>query len=337
VGYNYNFNGMPTNTLRSFDGVSNSITLQNAEIVVSGEQEDFGYRVDVNYGFDAANIHSLVRTPPYAGGGLLSAQPLNQQIDLQQAFITMPCPWTGGTVTAGKFVTWHGAEVIEAKDNFNASRGFLFNYAIPFTHTGLKYDKGGLLGDTLSVGAGITNGWDNLQDNNKGKTFHGVVGFAPTGIISLTVSGAYGPEQTAPATPSIEKNSRALVDTVLKVAPSDDLTLLLNHDWGVEEGLVPAGTDTTQNWAGLAATVNYNWTDMFSTAVRWETFDDEGSRTGTEQVLNSATITLQHKKGDLIQRLEFRQDGSSDMVFVDDAGRPDDVQSTIGAQIIYSF
>jgi hypothetical protein len=31
-------------------------------------------------------------------------------------------------------VTYFGAEVIEAIDNPNYSRSFLFNYAIPFTH-----------------------------------------------------------------------------------------------------------------------------------------------------------------------------------------------------------
>jgi hypothetical protein len=39
-------------------------------------------------------------------------------------------------------VTPFGYEVVEAKDNFNISRGLLFGYAVPFSHTGLKADKG---------------------------------------------------------------------------------------------------------------------------------------------------------------------------------------------------
>ena len=82
----------------------------------------------------------------------------------------------------------HGAEVIESKDNYNYSRGLLFNYAIPLTHTGVKWDKGFMDGK-LNTALGLVNGWDNLQDNNKGKTFHAMVGYTFSPMISLTVGG----------------------------------------------------------------------------------------------------------------------------------------------------
>ncbi|MBI4396064.1 MAG: outer membrane beta-barrel protein, partial [Elusimicrobia bacterium] len=75
-GYNYNFNKQTTNVLRTFDARANSFTLQNAEVVVSGKSDkDVSYRVDVDYGFDASQIHST---------GFLSAG-INAQVDLQQA------------------------------------------------------------------------------------------------------------------------------------------------------------------------------------------------------------------------------------------------------------
>ncbi len=330
-GYNYNFNGMAANTLRSFDSKSNSFTLQNAEVVVSGKSDkDVTYRVDLDYGFDATNTNYLNNN---AG----------DELDIQQAFITVPCPLTGGAFTAGKFVTLHGAEVIEAKDNFNTSRGFLFNYAIPLHHTGVKYDKA--FGDLALTGA-VVNGWDNLYENNKGKTFHGMAAYTFSPKLFASLGGTYGPEQASPtaAGVSTEKNSRGLVDALVKAMPTDKLTLIANWDWGVEEGLTPAGTDTTQNWAGLALHANYMLTDAYSAALRWETFDDEGSRTAAltpaavnGQVLHSLTATLQHKMNDVITRLEFRQDTSSKKVFVDDKGMPDDSQSTLGVQWIYAF
>ncbi|HRY28447.1 MAG TPA: outer membrane beta-barrel protein, partial [Elusimicrobiota bacterium] len=125
-GYNYNFNGRTINTLRGFDANANSLTLQNAELVAEGRsQSNVGYRVDVDYGYDASLIHSAGFTS--TGNGTL-------QTDIQQAYITVPCPLTRGTVTVGKFVTQHGAEVIEAKDDYNITRGFLFTYVIPYTH-----------------------------------------------------------------------------------------------------------------------------------------------------------------------------------------------------------
>jgi hypothetical protein len=337
VGYNYNLNKQQTNVLRGFDETANSITLQNAEIDVAGETEGgVGYGVDVMYGYDAIKTQSGGFITDGDGDGSVD-QP---QVDIQQAFINFACPLTQGTITLGKFATMHGAEVIEAKDNMNASRGFLFNYAIPFTHTGVKYDKGfadGKFSTTLAV----TNGWDNLQDNNKGKTIHAGVGVTPNDLVSLVVSGAYGPEQTSttPPTPSIEKNGRSLVDAILTVTPTDKLTLLANYDWGVEEGLNVVGAPTA-SWQGLAAFAKYAFTDMFSAAYRWETFDDNGgSRTGTEQVLNSNTLTLQAVKDSVTYRLEYRADKSTQMVFTSDEGVAGSrkSQSTIGAQVVYAF
>jgi hypothetical protein len=326
-GYNYNLDGLQTNALRSFD---------------------VSYRVDVNYGFDATITQSAGAAGAASFGG--------NQIDLQQAYLSKPCPWTGGTITAGKFVTPFGAEVIEAKDNFNTSRGLLFNFAIPFTHTGIKYDKG--FGDMLSLAAGVVNGWDNLQDNNKGKSVFAQVGVKPSDTISLMVGGIHGPEQgtAAPPLPSIEKNGRGLVDTVLTVKPTENLTLVANHDWGVEEALVPVFTPPATfglkaaTWQGLGLHGKYAISETFAGALRWETLDDNGlSRTGTalaatfpagadtNVTLNSITATLECRMNDVITRLEYRQDGASKKVFLDDKGKAQDSQSTVGVQWIYAF
>ena len=51
-----------------------------------------------------------------------------------------PVTWMGKSlqVDAGKFVTHMGFEVIESKDNWNYSRGLLFQFAIPYFHTGVR-------------------------------------------------------------------------------------------------------------------------------------------------------------------------------------------------------
>ena len=49
----------------------------------------------------------------------------------------------------------------------NYSRGLLFNYAIPFTHTGLMV--GYPFSDKVSANFYLVNGWDNFDDNNKGR------------------------------------------------------------------------------------------------------------------------------------------------------------------------
>lgn len=337
-GYSYNFNGRRANAYRGFDVNANSFILQNAEAVVSGKtDEDVAYRVDVNYGNDASvqNVFD-------------GFAPATSQVNLQQAYVSSICPLTGGTVTFGKFVTFHGAEVIEAKDNFNMSRGLLFNFAIPLTHTGIKWDKGFSDGKWTTM-LGLVNGWDVMRDNNKGKSIHAAVGYVPSSKVSINVSGTHGPEQaaTVPPTPSTEKNARSLVDTVIKVVPSDKLTLVLNHDWGVEEGLANKPDQGTQNWSGIAGYVNYAFNEEKSLAVRYETFTDEGSRLLTdvdangafddEVTMNSLTLTLQCKKNAVTTRLEYRMDSSDEDVFVDKDGMADDSQNTLGLQWIYAF
>ena len=93
----------------------------------------------------------------------------------------------------GKMVTYFGAEVIEAIDNPNYSRSFLFNYAIPFTHTGLKMSYA--FTDALSASFHIVNGWDNSTDNNRGKCYGTSISFTPAEVFALTVNGMTGPEQ----------------------------------------------------------------------------------------------------------------------------------------------
>jgi len=337
VGYNYNFNGLGANTYRAFDGKANSFILQNAEIVVAGKSDnEVTYRADVNYGHDGSVVNAF--------DGFAAT---SDQINLQQAFIGVPCPWTGGTVTVGKFVTPFGAEVIESKDNFNYSRGLLFTNAIPLVHTGVKYDK--TFGDgKVGVTAGVVNGWDVSRDNNKGKSFLAQTSLNLIPKVGIIIGGMYGPEQassayTTPGTATTEKNSRTLVDAILKVTPTDKLTLVANADYGVEEGASFAPTasdDTTANWAGVSLIGNYAFTELFSGALRYENFDDEGSRlTGgsLHQTINSYTVTLQCKKNDVISRLEYRTDMSTDKVYMKDDGTADDQESTVGVEWIYAF
>lgn len=349
MGYSHNLEGRRANTLRGFDDRANTITLQNAEIVAEGKVENGpGYRIDVDYGYDATKTQAAGFV--IAGSSTVAGD--KPQVDVQQAYLTTHCPWTGSLITVGKFVTAHGAEVIEAKDNANISRGFLFNYAIPFTHTGIKADKTFVDGK-WGVSLGLVNGWDNSQDNNKGKSFHGTVTAAPNARWSVAVGGTYGPEQADPAGgPSVEGNARGLVDALIKYAPTSRLSLAANADWGSEEGFSATNPDNpTQNWLGGALYAAYAWTDTWSTALRFETFDDDGSRVGLSTLMSDAgltgpadgvvfkshTLTLQKKQGGVLARLEFRRDWASKEIFLDDNGGSQKTQDTLGVQLIYAY
>lgn len=345
VGYNYNLQNQTANTYRAYDDKANTITLQNAKIGMEGVLKDnVGYKVDVMYGYDATKTQSS------GFDQTVSTNPSKNQVDFEQAYLNFVCPITGANFTLGKFVSPFGAETVEAKDDYNISRGLLFQYTVPTTHTGLKADKG-LMDGKITGTIGLVNGWDNLQDNNKSKTGIAQVGTTILPKTSITVGGSYGAEQNPSTTEdprSTQGNGRSLLDAIVKVTPIDKLTLIANYDKGAEkfyeydyaDDVTTDNKKVTAQYSGLGLHANYQLTDLLSVAGRWEEFRDDGkntNKTGVEQTLHSETVTVQAKKDSIIYRLEYRADQSSQYSFVNSDGMKVKSQGTVGAQVIVTF
>jgi hypothetical protein len=157
-GYTYNGNASDGTTLNSendlryFDHKANSFGLDLAQIVFQKDPAlgNAGYKLKISTGETAKLIHSA---------GLVSSAG-DDPFDVTEAYMSYNAAVGRGLrFDFGKMVTYFGAEVIEAIDNVNYSRSLLFNYAIPFTHTGLKTSYG--FTDTLSASVHVVNGWDN--------------------------------------------------------------------------------------------------------------------------------------------------------------------------------
>ncbi len=330
VGYNYNFNKPinHTNDLRVFDRTHNNFTIQAAEIVWEGTSNNVDYRIDVDYGSDAAGTQSA---------GFTNAA---LQIDLQQAYITAPCPtFEKGHLTAGKWATLLGREVIESGNNDNFSRSYLFGYSIPFTHTGVKYDYKASAKHEFALG--VVNGWDNLTDNNKSKSFIGGLGFTPSDSLSFYLAGIYGPETGQ------EGSGKGAVTLSADLTVSEKLTLKANGVYGSEEGASALTPGDESTWMGVAAYAVIRLCEKNSIALRYENFDDtDGSQLGLAaneqgtiggQVVNELTLTFQNKKDSMIKRLEWRHDLSNRQPFIDDKGMTQDSQSIIAFEMILTF
>ncbi len=255
--------------------------------------------------------------------------------DVQQAYLQWAMPDDGPSllkglsVKGGKFVTLLGAEVIEPWSNFNYSRSYLFSFAIPFSHTGALVSYP--LTDKISVTGGAVEGWDKVQSNNQGWTGIGNITYAVNDMLALSECGIWGPEQTGKT-----GNKRGVSDFVATIKPTSALTLLLNYDYGKEDGAALNGDAAF--WQGFAAVANYNFTDRLSAAVRGEWFEDHGgSRTGTMQTLYEGTVTgkyliTQHLYG----QLEYRHD-ESDKGDVFPKDSPGTVNSSTGPIPITKF
>lgn len=319
--YNFNDPESGLNTARVFDTESNSFALQCAKIAFEKLPDaggGVGFRTDLLFGQDAEVL------TPFGSN--------RDQFDLEQAYVDILTPWGRGLdIKAGKFTTLLGAEVIEAKDNWNISRSLLFGYAIPFTHTGIRASYP--FSDKLTGIVGLNNGWDNIKDNNKSKSIETGLLWAPKDWLSLGIADAYGPEQAGN-----NHSNRNVSDLVVTIKPSDKLTLKLNTDYGYEEDGV--SIDKKGYWTGVAGYIRYDINKWLSLANRAEYFNDpKGLRvvSGTPQSLWENTCTLEIRPfKNLITRLEYRFDRSSEDIFSKHE-KVADYQSTIGVQAIYLF
>ncbi|MBI5605396.1 MAG: porin [Deltaproteobacteria bacterium] len=327
-GYTYNFRNPDSqeNELRVFDHKANSFTLDLAQLqfVKDAPVGGMGYKLKVSAGETAKFIHSR-------GLGVKDGQaPADTDaFDLTEAFLQYNAPLGKGLkFTLGKFVTYHGAEVIEARDNLNYSRSFLFNYAIPFTHTGLMVSYP--FSDTFTANFHVINGWDNTDDNNTGKTFGLSFGWTPIEQLAMNFNFMYGPEQR-----SENSNNRFLFDWVGTIKPVKNLSFVLNTDYATEQK-DPNANGADSKWYGVAGYVKYDFSDLFSLTLRGEFFNDrDGVRTGTAQTLKEITFTPEFRlaKG-LILRPEYRYDWSEQSSF---NGGKDKNQHTIALGVMYTW
>lgn len=329
TSYTYNFNGPDsrTNTARVFDTEANNFSVHAAELVFEKsppEEGGAGFRTDLFFGQDAEVITPTGST--------------RDQFDLQQAYISLKPSsnfnlpvgnWQW--IKIGKFVTMHGAEVIESKDNWNSTRSLLFGYAIPFTHTGIR--AGYQFFDGVSGYLGINNGWDNVKDNNKTKSVEGALAWTANDKLSFNLAGMYGPEQT-----SNDHSQRGLIDFLTTYKPFDKWTVMLNADYGHEQDGVTKGKNGS--WSGVAGYLRYDANDRMSLISRTEFMSDrQGLRivTGTAQDVWEQTLTLELRPyKDLITRFEYRHDESSFPIYTDNQ-KAISHQDTVGLEMIYSF
>ncbi len=319
-GYNFNHPDNNFNIGRNFDFRHNSFNINYAEVVLEKKndlKDRLGFRLDLGFGPTADWVHSV----DPVGGEVVK--------HIQQAYLSYVAPVGSGlTVDVGKFVTPHGAEVIETKDNFNYSRSFLFAYAIPYYHTGVRAKYS--FNDKASLTGFLVNGWNNFTDNNGGKTYGVSLGLTPTKRLAITQNYMAGPEQ-----PNDNEHWRHLSDTVVTYLASDKLTLMGNFDYGKDT----LSSGTTGYWTGFAGYLRYAFTNRLAFAPRFEIFDDhDGFTTGTAQTLKSLTLTQEVKLWNkLLTRFEFRRDMSDQNFFSKSFGRLVQNQNTVLIGLSYSF
>ena len=127
------------------------------QAVITGERVldpklgfDWGFKLQLMFGTDARYVHSLGLLDHARGSSLY-------QPDILEAYLSLHLPiFTEGgiDVKVGKFVTLEGAETIDPRTNPFYSHTYIFNFGIPFNHTGALFALSAT--KWLNVVAGVT-------------------------------------------------------------------------------------------------------------------------------------------------------------------------------------
>jgi hypothetical protein len=344
AGYIFNMNRPKTggagaggdkdsNRVHIFTEDPNTFYLHNAQLELKRDPTKeviVGYDVRLMVGSDAAGVDT---------------DPDVNNFGLQQANIQILMPVGDGIMwKIGKFATLAGAEVIESKDNFNYTRSLNFNWAIPFTHTGIRGTYT-LAGGKAAVTLGVNNGWDNQVDDNFGKTLEAQLMVAPIEWFSAYLNFYFGDEGLG--TPG-DDSKRTLIDIVVVIQNIPQLkgfSAQVNVDIGSQdESGIAAGDDA--EWMGFSIAGRYQINDIWAGAVRFSMLDDEerfrvaasAGVPGTDGVeYTEFTFTVEARPvKDLIVRAEVRIDQSDDDVFLDGKDA-DDAQTIFGLEAILTY
>lgn len=354
--YEYNLNhpgldsGSRVNQYREFDTDANGFELTQFQLHIDRTVENgLGFVADINFGKTAEILSTATR---YTSG-----TESTNQVDPTQAYATYTIPVGSGiSLSAGKFVTLMGAEVISTYNNlnYNESRGLLFTLGEPLTHTGVRAAY--TFNDKIALTMGVNNGWDDPDDNNDGKSVEGELALTPTAAWSILLNGMYGPEQL-----NHGNSKRGAIDPVVTwKTPYTPITLVGEYIYahednpvavtplptGPNEGINPLlllpGCPITKcvrhgvDWQGAAGYIIYDLNDKIELVGRGEYFrDSDGVRTGIRQSLGEVTLTLNYKiASGLLWRLEYRHDESNASPFYTNRGTPASFASLVNSGLL---
>ena len=167
------------------------------------------------------------------------------------------------------------------------------------------------VGKHFTAGFQVINGWNNLVDNNSGKTI-GITGAATFSKFVWNVNYYAGPENSG-----TNEGWRHLIDTTLTVTPFSKLSAYINYDYGQNRNANGFSTGSLSKWQGFAAALRVAPTSHWAFSGRGEWFDDaDGFNTGVSQKVKEVTFTGEYKflEG-LFWRVEYRHDWSDQPFF----------------------
>jgi hypothetical protein len=245
-----------------------------------------------------------------------------------------------------------GYEVLESPNNMNTSRGLLFSFVQPFTHTGVRaaYNFGEMGSATIGFNNGLNpTGSDQFSDTDHGKMVELQLALKPMKDLSAAVTVLFG-NDTANISNSVSDNF--YVFDIVVAYQMDKLTLALNVDFASAQGALGAAPGNRAALSGFAAYAKYQVSDSFAGALRFEYMSDKDGAffgpvvagdSGTGARMLGVTLTGELKVAQqLILRVELRSDNSNQHNFGRDqenggGNKPARGDTSLGFEAIMPF
>ena len=306
---------------------------------------EVGWGPNVEYGSYGSDIR-------YKWGTVVANNTMTA-IAIKQAYINLKAN-DKLTFTVGQFGTHIGYELIDAPLNFHYSINNTFNAGIPFYHLGLKGTYA--FSDKVSLMGGIVNGTDNINDNNRGKSFIGQLFVSPAEGFNIYFNTIQGNEANAREDGQDTTSYFGVLDLVATYQVTDRFLLGFWGMYGTLKGEFQGGgyTEKALHWSGVNLYASYKLSDLFTIGARVEHFDNkDGARAlltnGLGTAVNTYTLTgnFSIADGKLLLKPELRLDdfdkiegpgNEGSQQFMDDEGNfTNNSQTTFGMAAILKF
>jgi len=225
------------------------------------------------------------------------------EVGLDKFVVTAVAPLGNGlALSLGRFDVPFGIERHDEPLILTATTSEVFRFGRPQKVTG--FQTAYQVNPNVDFALFLVNRWesetteDDFNDNNKGKTVGGRVGFTPfptTGLLNFGIGSFYGPEQE-----DDDSDKRWVVDLDATWTPVSRFLIAGEFVFGGEQNfearkvgqpIFQAPLSGDVNWFGFYVLGHYDVRPWFGLSVRYGYFDDQdGSRTGVEQKLQSLTF-----------------------------------------------
>jgi len=308
--YSVNFNDPSTgkNAFRGYDFDDRKLKMDLLELDSRyrlGMPDKVGFRLDLTGGGSMPRVDSAANLFRNEVTGLSNAD-----FDVRQAFVSYQSDF-GLRADLGKFTTIFGYETTPGVDGINANATSSWSYTYsPFTHTGLRlvYE----IDDVWALTGIFVTGADVFTDNNSTPSVGAQLVCKPTDGVQLTLNCLTGPERYRN-----DVDVTRLLDLVGSFEVSEEVTLGFEALTGIQRFSQGLESPCLAYWNGLVLYLQTNLTEDFSLNFRQEWFNDPfGAETGTAQNLRGFTVSpCYNVTEDLVLRLDFRVDRSSQSVF----------------------